>query len=79
VFLRLERSACHIVCSSASRAQNVDVLLFMLGESPMRILEKVRWDTLLRTCVFASGAIYDSRSKFGCIRGMKRRHTIFHA
>jgi hypothetical protein len=34
---------------------------------------------LCRTCVFASSGIYRSRSALRCIRGAKRRHTIFLA
>jgi hypothetical protein len=35
--------------------------------------------TLRRTCVFALGGIYGSRSVFRCVHDVKHRHTIFHA
>jgi hypothetical protein len=34
---------------------------------------------LRRTSIFASDSIYGSRSAFRCVRGVKHRHTIFHA
>jgi hypothetical protein len=34
---------------------------------------------LHQTCVFASGGIYRSSSALRCVRGVKRRCTIFHA
>jgi hypothetical protein len=45
----------------------------------VRIPEIVRWDTLHRTCVSASGGICGSRGAFRCVRGTKRRLTIAHA
>jgi hypothetical protein len=41
------------------------------------IPQKVCLDTLRQTCVFAYGGICRSRSAFQCIRGAKRRCTIF--
>jgi hypothetical protein len=51
---------------------------------PVWISQNVRGDMLCRgmlhrTCVFASGGICGSCSAFMCVRGMKRRCTIFHA
>jgi hypothetical protein len=40
-------------------------------------LIKRRRDTLCRTCVFGSDGITGSHSVFRCVRGTKRRHTIF--
>jgi hypothetical protein len=74
VFLHLVRSVGHIVCSGASEVQNVNALFFMLGWADVD-LEKVRPDTLRRTYVFSSGAIYGSRSAFWGVRGMK--HLFF--
>jgi hypothetical protein len=34
---------------------------------------------LRQTCIFASGGIFGSHSAFHCVRGAKRRCTIFHA
>jgi hypothetical protein len=40
---------------------------------------KKRRDNLCRICVVASGGIRGSRGAFLCLRGVKCRHTIFHA
>jgi hypothetical protein len=48
------------------------------GETGMNSTKTCR-DTLRRICVFASGAICDSRSAFLCVQGVKRRHTNFHS
>jgi hypothetical protein len=38
---------------------------------------KVHRDMIRHTCVFASSGICGSRSAFQCVRGTKRRRTIF--
>jgi hypothetical protein len=45
----------------------------------MQFPQKVRKDTLRRTCAFPSIVICGSRSAFWCVRYMKCRRTIFHA
>jgi hypothetical protein len=59
-------SAGHVVYSSASGVQHIDT-------------QKVCWDTLSQTCVFASCGICGSRSALWCIQGVKCRCAIFHA
>jgi hypothetical protein len=43
----------------------------------VRIQQKVYWDTLRRTCVFATSGICESRSAFHCFWGTKHQRTIF--
>jgi hypothetical protein len=66
------------VHSGAFGVRNVDALFFKLG-GPGVVSIKTRRETLRRTCVFSSGGICGSRTTFRCVRGMKRRHAIFHA
>jgi hypothetical protein len=61
------------VHSTASGAQNIEALFFMLG-CPWCSFQKLR-----RTCVFVSGGIYGSCSALRYIRGTKYRCTIFLA
>jgi hypothetical protein len=44
----------------------------------VRIPQKAHRDTVRRTCIFAFGGIYRSRSAFRCVRGTKCRCNIFH-
>jgi hypothetical protein len=44
-----------------------------------QICQKARQDMLRRNGIFAFGGICWSRRAFRCIRGVKRRCTIFHA
>jgi hypothetical protein len=53
--------------------------IFYARVGPEQIQQKVQWDTLQWTCVFASGRIRGTRSAFRCVRGMKHRCTIFQA
>jgi hypothetical protein len=71
-------TAGHVVHSGAFGVRNVDALFFMLG-GPDAVSIKTCRETLRRTCVFSSGGISGSRIAFRCVRGMKRRHAIFHA
>jgi hypothetical protein len=76
-FLHPVGSVGLIVHSGAPEAQNVNILFFMFGWD--RFQQKARWDTLRRTCVFASSGFRRSHSAFRCVRGPKHRHTIFSA
>jgi hypothetical protein len=79
VFLHPVRSAGHVVHLVASEARNADALFLMLGWTQCgsrRKRAKTRYVDLV--CV-ASGAISRSRSAFRCVRGAKRRRTIFYA
>jgi hypothetical protein len=71
-FLHPVGSTGHIVHCSASRAQNLNALFFLLGWHRYGFHKK---RTGTRS---ASGGIYRSRSAFWCIRGVKRRYTILH-
>jgi hypothetical protein len=68
----------HVVHSCVSEAQNIDLLFFMLRCDRYRFNKK-GVGTFHRTCVFASGGIYGSRSAFRCVQGMKHQDIIFHA
>jgi hypothetical protein len=71
VFLRPMQFVGHVVDSGASGLRNIDALFFILGVGPIRIQQKARWDTLLRTCAFASSGICRPCSAFRCVRGTK--------
>jgi hypothetical protein len=46
---------------------------------PVWIQQKLRRDTLRRTCVSATGDIHVSSCAFRCLWGVKNHRTIFHA
>jgi hypothetical protein len=51
---------------------------FLCSGGPNAVSIKARLYTLRQNCVFTSGGISGSRSAIRCVRGVKRRHTIFH-
>jgi hypothetical protein len=72
------------ICGSRSAFRCVQAVkhqhtIFRAHVVPVQIQEKGSWDTLHRTCIFVSGAIFRSHSAFRCVRGSKYRCTIFHA
>jgi hypothetical protein len=77
VFLYLMGSIGHILHYSASEARNVDALCFILGWARCGFHKKTPRETLSQTCVFVFGGIYGACSAFRCVRGAKRRCTIF--
>jgi hypothetical protein len=78
VFLHSMWSVDHVVRSDGSGVWNVDALFFCSGRhSADPIKSVIRHITL--NLYFTSGAIYGSCSAYWCIRGVKHRHTIFHA
>jgi hypothetical protein len=52
---------------------------FLCSGGPDAVSIKARLYMLRQNCVFTSGGICGSRSAIRCVRGVKRRHTIFHA
>jgi hypothetical protein len=71
--LEWDRYGFHIKCPG-KKCQRI---IFHAGVGLVRIPQKARWDTLCRTCVFATGGISGSLTAFWCVWGMKRRHTFF--
>jgi hypothetical protein len=52
---------------------------FSCLSGPGAVSKTTCWDTLHKTCVFASDAIFGSRIAFPCVRGVSRRSTMFNA
>jgi hypothetical protein len=75
VFLHLMESAGHVVHSVRSRHET-STRYFSCLDGTGTYSTKAHWNTLHRTCVFASSGICGSRS---ALRGTKCRHTIFQA
>jgi hypothetical protein len=53
--------------------------IFHAHVGPVEIRQKVNWDTLHGTCVFAFGGICGSCSAFRCVHAVKHRCSIFHS
>jgi hypothetical protein len=77
VFLHSMGSVGEVVHSGASGARNVDGLFFMLRWDRYRYDKKRASDILCRTCVFASGGFFGSRSAFWCVRGANVNTLMF--
>jgi hypothetical protein len=75
VFLYAMGSMGHVVHSGACRAQNLDVLFFMLGWACSDSMKSALGQVTLNL-FFASGGINVSRSAFWCILGAKH-HVLF--
>jgi hypothetical protein len=70
--------AGHVVHSGASEARNVDALFLMLVWDWCKFNKNARGHVMPNLC-FASSRIYASRCALRCVRGVKRRSTIFLA
>jgi hypothetical protein len=73
--LHVDRSAGHILRPGHETSTHYFSCSGGAGTDPIKTHRNMLWGT----CVFASDAIYVSRSAFWCVRCTKRQCTIFHA
>jgi hypothetical protein len=74
VFFNTVGSVGHVVCPGRETSTHY----FSCWVGPVQIPQKLRQNTLHRTCIFACCAICWSHGAFRWVQGVNHRWTIFH-